>query len=141
MPQNGSSPNSVREIAAIIGTLLALYWQPDETPEVRQLLMQVWLEDLMEFGPAVVAESMREWRRGQKWRPTIAVFRALCRENQDLANFRRDRALPKPEPVAVEPWLADIWRDGGVEARREANRQQEESYARAAAWRAPQVPR
>ena len=129
--QQKSSPH---QIAAILGTLLNLYWQADETPEVRKAVAKVWLEDFAEFDPAVVDEAAREWRRSQQRRPSIAEFRRLCHEGQANANFRADRALPKP-PGAPEKWMSDLWRDGGTEAREAAIRANEERYRKADQWR------
>ena len=121
--QQKTSPH---EIAAILGTLLNLYWQADETLEVRKAVAKVWLEDFAEFDPAVVDEASREWRRGQERRPSIAEFRRLCHEGRANANFRRDRALPKPA-AAPEKWMEDLWREsGGIEARAAAIRAAEE---------------
>lgn len=72
------------------------------------MILSVWIEDFIEFDPAVVAESMREWRRGHKWRPSIAELRAICAEIQVTDNWKAERALPKPDP-APNPDDARYW--------------------------------
>jgi hypothetical protein len=64
------------------------YWQADEPPAVRALQLEDWLEDLAEFGPAIVADACRQWRRKpNSRRPLPGDIRALClneeRERQE----------------------------------------------------------
>jgi hypothetical protein len=87
----------MREIAAIIARLLTHFRQRDEPIEIFTMLADDWIKDVAEFGVAIVAETAREWRQNHDWAPKIAEFRRLCRESRDTANWRSDRALPKPE--------------------------------------------
>lgn len=91
--------------------MLNLFWQGDETPEVRAQLADVWISDFIEFDAEVVADACREWRHGQTRRPSIAELRAICREGQDTANWKRQRALPPPEGEAPAWFTADMQRD------------------------------
>ena len=102
------------EIAPSIGILLALYWQPDEAPGTRLAIAEAWLEELVEFEMTVVAEACRDWRRSQTRRPLLAEIFKSCREGQENADWRRQRALPPPQPQAGEApaWFtADMQKD------------------------------
>jgi hypothetical protein len=75
------------------------YWVADETPAVRTLQLEDWLEDLVEFGPAIVAEACREWRHKPGGRrPTPGDIRTLCIETQRSRHeASAHHALPSPE--------------------------------------------
>jgi hypothetical protein len=74
--------------------LLNHYWTAADPPAMRQAQIEDWLEDLIEFGPAVVAESLREWRRMPvNRRPVPGEIRKLCIESQTM---RQERQKPGP---------------------------------------------
>ncbi len=80
------------------------YWTGDDPIEARREQVRDWIEDLVEYGPAIVAEACGEWRRAQTRRPTPADIRRLCIEAEQLQRDRRAlRALPSPD----DPQLAD----------------------------------
>ena len=88
---------------------------------MRKAQAQDWLEDLAEFGPAIVAAACREWRqRPVNRRPAPGEIRALCIAEQKAQREREERALPSGE----RPWTyAD--RVAALRAKREANREAE----------------
>jgi len=57
------SSNEISEIAALVTRLLSHFWTADEHVAVRQAQIEDWLDDLREFGPAIVREACAEWRR------------------------------------------------------------------------------
>jgi hypothetical protein len=89
-----------------------------------------WLSGLAQFDAEVVIGSCREWWESQTRRPVLADIVRLCRENQNDANWRRDRALPAPARIstAVERAADD--------ERRLALKINEMRYARGDAYRA-----
>ena len=98
----------IKEIAALIARLMSHYWTAADPVQTRQAQLEDWLDDLVEFGPAAVAEACREWRRTQSRRPTPADIRRLAAE----ARAVDQRCLPPP----VERWTdedfqraADDW--------------------------------
>lgn len=99
-----------RQVASLIGRLLAHYWTESIPASMREAQAQDWLEDLREFGPEVVSIACGEWRRqpGGK-RPTPGDIRALCIEHQ------RDTrpALPAPDMTEEDARrVADKWAQG-----------------------------
>lgn len=81
-------PADPRQLAAVVGALMLHYWSPDRPPAHHGALAAAWIEDLAEYPLAVVAEAAGQWRRAQRWAPTIAELRALCDEL--LARRRRE---------------------------------------------------
>lgn len=78
---------------------MAHYWTADDPIESRREQIFDWIDDLVEFGPAIVAEACREWRHKPGGRrPTPGDIRSLCIETQ---RSRRDatarRVLPSPD--------------------------------------------
>lgn len=68
------------------------YWTDTDHIETRRAQIADWLEDVEEFGPAIVAEACREWRRTpNSRRPLPGDIRALCvarqAEYQERARF------------------------------------------------------
>lgn len=101
-PRNG---NDGREIAATISRLMSHYWTADDPIESRREQIIDWIEDLIEFGAAAVADACREWRQTQSRRPTPADIRKLCIAEQIRQREAEIRFLPppaKPEPEAVQ---------------------------------------
>jgi hypothetical protein len=90
-----------------IMTLLAMYWTADESPEIRALVADAWLEDLEEFDAEILADACREWRRGQTHRPNIADIRKLCIEAQESRTLKlAPRKIMPEDEIAAR---ADIW--------------------------------
>ena len=67
-----------RTIAERVATLLSHYWIGDEPEAVRTAQAHDWLDDLREFGAAIVARACQEWRQTSARRPTPADLRALA---------------------------------------------------------------
>ena len=86
--------------------LLFHYWTADDSPEARQAQIEDWIEDLIEFGPRIVADACQEWRRGHDRRPTPSDIRGLCKETRPISNLP---ALPAPADEAEAKRLADEW--------------------------------
>lgn len=74
---------------------------------MRRLQTEDWLEDLAEFGPAVVADACREWRRTGHRRPLPSDIRALCVAEQQAR--REHRLAIADHRAAWPPWLAELW--------------------------------
>lgn len=81
----------------MVSRLLSHYWTATDPVEVRQAQIEDWLDDLREFGPLVVEEACRRWRRqpGGK-RPTPGDIRTLCIEEVKVYRTGQVR-LPKSE--------------------------------------------
>lgn len=90
---------------------------------MRKAQAQDWLEDLAEFGPAIVADACREWRqRPVNRRPAPGEIRALCLAEQKAQREREERARALAN--GERPWTyAD--RVAALRAKREANREAE----------------
>lgn len=104
--------NGSREVTARIAALLTHYWTGDEHERLRQQQLHDWLEDLEEFGPEVVGEACKEYRRGVNHarRPLPGDIRDIClylqadrRERRMIADARREASAEWPA------WLADLW--------------------------------
>jgi len=134
VPQKLSSPDCIREVAAIITRLFNLYPTGDEPAEVRQAVAEAWLEELVEFDVQIVDEICREWRRGQTRRPTLAEIYRHCKEGQALADWRGAKKLRKPAG-SIDPEIDRLW-NGDMAARQQAIADQKARYEQAAAWRA-----
>lgn len=80
---------------------MAHYWLAAEQEPARRAQLEDWVEDLADFGPAIVADACREWRRTQPdRRPGPGHIRALClaaqREQRERAHHR---ALASPDAM------------------------------------------
>lgn len=73
-----SSPEMLAELSAMVSRLLNHFWTGDDPATVRKAQIADWLEDLREFSLVSVENAIREWRRTQIRRPTIADIRKLC---------------------------------------------------------------
>lgn len=136
------SPDTDREIAGVVARMLLHFYAPSDLSESSRIAMaQDWLEDLREFGPAVVADACAEWRHKPGGRrPTPGDIRALCRERQQLRHERIALAVPDnmDEYARSIGWasnaerLAAIRRDEAErEARYERARKAREGMTRA----------
>jgi len=95
-----------RHVAALIARLLLHFWTPQDLSDgARKAMAADWLEDLREFGPAIVAEACARWRRAESKRPAIADIRRLCIEEQ---RDRRPPPLALPNPRRIELQSAAI---------------------------------
>jgi len=70
------------------------YWTDTDHIETRRAQIADWLEDTIEFGPAIVAEACREWRRTQTRRPVPSEIRRLCIERQTALAERATHGAP-----------------------------------------------
>lgn len=121
--------NAAREVAALVTKLLGHYWTGQEHAAARQAQIEDWIDDLAEFGPAVVETACTEWRRGEHRRPLPSDIRALCVEERDARAWRATRALPPPVPMLTQRQIDE------AEARRLDVEINEARYARGDAWR------
>ena len=130
------------QIATLLSNLLAHYWIESEHPAVRRQIITDWIEDLVEFGPALVEKACREWRQTQRRRPAIADVRRLCIEAQRQHSERQ--AIADQRPGALDEDTLKMWAGAEyhgdfrtpVQRRQAAIDAQEERYRRAAAYRA-----
>jgi hypothetical protein len=74
----------------LIARLMSHYWTADDPPEIRRAQAEDWIDDLVEYGPDVVAIACGEWRRTKTRRPTPAEIRMLAiaaqRERAELSD-------------------------------------------------------
>src|SRR5579863_88799 len=84
-PSNGgsASANNDKLIAASISTLMSHYWTAADSPEIRSLQMDDWLNDLGDYPAMFVTEACKRWRETQTHRPTPADIIRLTREAKD----------------------------------------------------------
>jgi len=78
----------------MLTTLMSLYWTADETIELREAQMQMWLTDLAEFDLECITYAVTEWRQEETRRPVPAELRRLAIQ----AQRKRDEALRLPPP-------------------------------------------
>ena len=122
--------------------VLAHFWTADDNEIARKAQIADWIEDLVEFGPALVEEAMKEWRRTKTRRPMIADIRRLCIEAQRQRSERQ--AIADQRPGALDEDTLKMWAGAEyhgdfrtpVQRRQAAIDDQEERYRRAAAYRA-----
>jgi hypothetical protein len=95
-------------IGALVSRLLSHFWTANDTAEARQLQIQDWLDDLREFGPAVVEGACQRWRRTESRRPTPADIRKACFDEQrDYPRhygIEPERTLPSPQHHDSDEW-------------------------------------
>jgi hypothetical protein len=125
-PINSTASTANREIAATISRLLAHFWTADDPPAVRQAQIEDWLEDLREFGPAIVVDACREWRRTKTRRPAPSEIRLMCIAAQ--RELAERLALPPSSPIAMEEYARSVGFSSHVE-RMDAIRRDEEHKA------------
>lgn len=113
----------------MVTRLLAHYWTADDSEIARAAQIGDWIADLIEFGPTVVGEAVKEWRQTQTRRPVIADIRQLCIRVQHEAYERRLRL--EDEQKRWPDWLSDIWGADGQLQRRYAMVLNEARYLRA----------
>jgi hypothetical protein len=101
------------ELAVIVSALMHFYARTDLDPEIRRAQFEMfWLPELGEFDAAIVRQACAEWqRRPMKEAPTPGQLRAICAELQASAEWRRERALPKPTVMSEAEIIeaADAW--------------------------------
>lgn len=66
---------------------------------MRKAQIEDWLEDVVEFGPVIVAEACREWRRTSSRRPTPNEVRVLCIAEQQ--KLPAQTALPPADRARI----------------------------------------
>lgn len=94
-PHSTQSQDTDRQVAGVIARLLLHYYSPGDLSEAaRKAMAQDWVEDLAEFGAAVVADACQEWRRSQHRRPVPSELRKLCSEMRRVNQDRRALAAP-----------------------------------------------
>lgn len=98
---------------------------------MRQAQVEDWLEDLIEFGPAVVADACREWRRSPiNRRPVPGEIRKLCIE----ATSRQQSRIAVNTPTDMDEYARSVgWASEAErrEAIRRDGRDREARYERA----------
>ena len=98
---------------------------------MRQAQVEDWLEDLIEFGPAVVSEACREWRRTPiNRRPVPGEIRKLCIEASPRQQERGEHTThaDMDEYARSVGWASEAERR---EAIRRDERDREARYERA----------
>jgi len=121
---------------------LSHFGTTDEPIAVRKAIARDWVEDLSEFSPRQIDDACREWRRTKPMRPAISDIRSMCitaqnqeREHQKLA----DRSRQGLDAEVIAMWKQPEY-DGDSRSwqqrRGDAIAQNEERFARSAAWRA-----
>ena len=124
--------NDGRDIAGIVARLLLHYYAPrDLSDAARKAMAEDWVEDLREYGPAIVADACQEWRRSQTRRPVPSEIRKLCSEMRSVNQDRRALAGPGgsgDEYARSIGWASEAER---VAAIRRDERDREARYERA----------
>jgi len=108
-----SSTSPAREVAAIIARLMLHFPGVQVSDAARHAMAADWLEDLAEFGPAIVGEACKQWRQkpGAR-RPTSGDIRAICVElRNDEREARLAREAKNAEQAAGkwDTWLYELW--------------------------------
>jgi hypothetical protein len=93
-----------RLIAERIATLLAHYWTPETSVEVRSHLASDWLADLREFPAPIVAEAVQRYRQSADFRkrPMPGDIRMHC------IAIQRESAPPSPLALPDQRELREI---------------------------------
>lgn len=95
-----------------MAALLTHYWAATEPAAVRQAQLQDWIEDLAEFGPELVSEACKEYRRGPDHarRPLPGDIRMICiRIRVADATRVADRKAIADARSPWPDWLAELW--------------------------------
>jgi hypothetical protein len=80
--------------------LLSLYYQPNETAEMRARQIALFVKDLADMSDATVHWAVDEWRRTMDRRPTPASLRQLCMVRRaEATNALARRQPPEPAPT------------------------------------------
>lgn len=84
--------------------LLSLYYQPDESAEMRARQIALFVKDMADFSDDCALWAIDEWRRNQDRRPSPASLRqiAMTRKQEAFKAGERFKRLPEPERF-VEP--------------------------------------
>lgn len=82
--------------------LMGHFYQPNETPQMRMLLIADFVRDLADMSDEAVSWAIREWRRTHDRRPSPASLRQLCmmRRHEADAAFKARR----PREVGPQMW-------------------------------------
>jgi hypothetical protein len=123
----------------LVSRLLSHYWTADDREETREAQVEDWIDDLREFGPAIVSEACAMWRRGNRNRPTPSDIRKLALEEQDLQRDReRSRTKRIAGPVDLDAWARSLGWSSYLE-RQDAIANNERRYARGLAEQAAEA--
>ena len=101
------APADRAQTSVRIAALMAHYFVPDMPAGLQAVLMNDWLAALAEYPAWAIQQACRTWLRGEKRKPTIAEFIAIC---GDATNDARtevrvlERAIEHQGPT---PELAD----------------------------------
>jgi hypothetical protein len=91
------APADDRAVAIEIERLMLHYPVKDMTDGMNASLALDWLEDVAVFPLWAIQLACKEWRRTQKWRPTISEFRALCETQTWLHRYHLGRLFQMQE--------------------------------------------
>ena len=102
--------------AVILRSLASVVIVPER--DDMDLAMQLYLEDLQGYPEHVLADVTREWRRTEKFWPTIAELRERCNKHKDgLGVLQRElkklyllRAVannPAPDTLVTMAWVRE----------------------------------
>jgi hypothetical protein len=86
-----------RRVAELLSRLLSHYWTSADPPAARQLQIEDWIEDLVEFSDEAVEAACRGWRQSETRRPTPAEIRSLTVMAEERIRTAKYKALPPPE--------------------------------------------
>jgi len=89
--------------------LLSLYYQPDETPQMRARQIALFVKDMADFSDDCAGWAIDEWRRNQDRRPSPASLRQLgMRRKQEAFGAIKSRPEPMvPHIPYAEPDLEE----------------------------------
>ena len=110
-------PAGPKATAVILRKLAAVVIVPDR--EDMDLAMEAYLDDLQGYPDFVLEDVAKQWRRTEKFWPTIAEFRALCdahrhglghgrAELRSLYRFMAIAERPAPNLLVTSGWVSDI---------------------------------
>jgi hypothetical protein len=87
-----------------IRDLLSLYYQPDDSAEMRARQIALFVKDMGEFSDDCAFWAIDEWRKAHDRRPTPAALRQMAMMRKQEA-FKAAERLKRaePEPRFVEP--------------------------------------
>lgn len=91
------APADDRGVAVEIERLMLHYPVKDMTDGMNASLALDWLEDVAIYPLWAIQMACKEWRRTQKWRPTISEFRTLCENQTWLHRYHLGRLFDMQE--------------------------------------------
>jgi hypothetical protein len=84
---------SPKAIAVLLTRLFVHYKAQDLSDQESEWLWEDLVDDLAGYPVPVIAAACTEWRRTQKWRPTIAEFIEVCVRQRKCLDHQVHRAV------------------------------------------------